>query len=261
MNVHLPKELLRFDIEIRNWVSSAFARGQITVRVHLDQDEALTQQFMLQSATLKELQSGWEKIAAQLGYPKESVSFEFLAAQLATVHGKDPVENEQEILGILKELFHQAAESASQMKEREGLALAKDILQRLNQIEAHVHQIRSLSTDCVQRYREKLTERILEVCTSGPECDERILREVAIYAEKVDITEELTRLSSHISQFRLLLDSQEKSIGRTLDFLTQEINREINTIASKAAESEVSRLTIFVKSELEKIREQIQNIE
>ena len=99
------------------------------------------------------------------------------------------------------------------------------------------------------------------MCAAGQECDERILREVAIFAERQDITEELIRLNSHLKQFRSLLSSEEKSLGRTLDFLIQEMNREINTIGSKCTESQVSHIVVVIKGELEKIREQIQNIE
>jgi uncharacterized protein (TIGR00255 family) len=147
------------------------------------------------------------------------------------------------------------------MKEREGNALAADILPRLEVIENSMAGIRLNSGHIVERYRSKLQERIKEVCSAGEECDDRVLREVALFAERQDITEELTRLQSHIDQFRLTVRSKEKSVGRTLDFLSQEMNREINTIGSKASDAEVAKEVISVKSELEKIREQIQNIE
>lgn len=259
ISMHLSKELLRFDIEIRKWVSALVSRGQVTVRVYLLQEAAMITQS---SSSLKEMKSAWEKIAVELGYdPKDCVSLSFLANQLSSYPTQSSIEDEQEILNVLKHLFQEASVQVLKMKETEGKALAEDIRNRLKIMEESFRLIGALAPDAAERYRNKLQERIQEVCTSGAECDERILREVAIYAERLDITEELTRLHSHLEQFRSLLDSDEKSVGRTLDFLTQEMNREINTIASKSAETEISRLVVMCKSELEKIREQTQNIE
>lgn len=259
ISMHLSKELLRFDIEIRKWVSALMSRGQVTVRVYLLQEAAMITQS---SSSLKEMKGAWEKIAIELGYdPKDSISLSFLANQLSSFPTQSLIEDEQEVLNILKHLFQEASVQVLKMKETEGKALAEDIRSRLKIMEECFQPIGALAPDAAERYRNKLQARIQEVCTSEAECDERILREVAIYAEKLDITEELTRLHSHLEQFRSLLDSDEKSIGRTLDFLTQEMNREINTIASKSAETEISRLVVMCKSELEKIREQTQNIE
>jgi uncharacterized protein (TIGR00255 family) len=127
-------------------------------------------------------------------------------------------------------------------------------------MEQIVAQVEILSPEAVVRMKKKLQERIAEAAPTLLEGDDRVLREIAIYAEKVDVTEEITRFRSHLVQFHELL-KEKAAIGRKMDFMVQEMGREINTIGSKSLESKIAHLVVEVKSELEKIREQIQNIE
>jgi uncharacterized protein (TIGR00255 family) len=146
------------------------------------------------------------------------------------------------------------------MREKEGKHLAKDLAGRLDVLAAGAERIRAIAPDTVRRYREQLHARVKEAGLNLPANDERLLKEVVLFADRCDITEELTRLQSHLNQFRDQLAASEP-VGRTLDFLTQEMNRELNTIGSKANAVEISQEIVTMKAELEKIREQVQNIE
>jgi uncharacterized protein (TIGR00255 family) len=147
-----------------------------------------------------------------------------------------------------------------EMRAREGERLAADILERLAAIEAHVAAVEELSPKTVEEYRQKLTAKITEVLEQKQLDEARILTEAAIFAEKIAVAEETVRLRSHIGQFRANLGGKEPA-GRKLDFLVQELNREATTIGSKAQNIEIAKIVVEIKSEIEKIREQIQNIE
>jgi uncharacterized protein (TIGR00255 family) len=167
--------------------------------------------------------------------------------------------DEDEIWNAVSSVANEALKRFISMRETEGVKLKSDILERLSFIENATAQIEVASPERVEKYRTKLFERMKEVIDKGVD-EQRILLEAAIFSEKTAVDEETVRLRSHISQVRELLE-KEDVVGRKLDFLVQEMNREINTIGSKAQEIEITRLVVDLKSELEKIREQIQNIE
>ena len=153
-----------------------------------------------------------------------------------------------------------AIEAYNAMREREGQKLAEDILGRLDTIEALTAAVEERSPQTVAEYREKLLERMREVLGSATVDEGRLLTEAAIFADKVAVDEETVRLRSHLSQLREMLQGSEP-IGRKLDFLIQEVNRESNTIGSKCCDVDIARKVVDLKAEVEKIREQVQNIE
>ncbi len=261
MHLVVPKELFRFEIEIRKWIGEVVYRGQLQVRIHLKQEDGLVSRI----PRLREMKSSWESVAAGLGFaPQEVVTFPFLVEQMQMPHMPQETEDEAAeklMKEALKEGIYEALKQLMSMKEREGAALAADIEARLKILETELEKAEDRSLFAVDKYREKLQERMKECQMAGVEVDERILREIVIYAERLDVSEEKTRLRSHIEQFRHLLQTTEPSIGKTMDFLTQELNREVNTLASKSADIELSLLTVAMKSEIEKMREQVQNIE
>lgn len=244
--VHLPREFLFLDLDLRKWIQEEVQRGQVTVRVSF---EAAHIEFLL--PTLKNLKAKWEGLAKGLGYTSSVVEFPFLIEQLERL----PLEASP-LKAELKQAVKEALKAFIAMRCKEGEALSKDLKQRMITIERTLKKIEKIAPSVSERYRKKLHEKISQVAD-----DERLMREVVIFAEKVDITEEITRLYSHIGQFRELLEEKEKSVGRTLDFLTQEMGREINTLSAKAAESDMFKMALLIKSEIEKMREQVQNIE
>ncbi len=146
------------------------------------------------------------------------------------------------------------------MRINEGRALEKDFVERLDRIKGSIDEIRSRTTVIVESYRDKLRQRINQLIKPIEINEDRLIQEVALIADRSDITEELIRVESHLEQFRDFMN-QDDVVGRRLDFLLQEINREVNTMGSKAADSLVSQLAVEIKAELEKLREQIQNVE
>ena len=146
------------------------------------------------------------------------------------------------------------------MRLKEGRALAADVKKRLASMKKNLEAIKEMAPEATERMRKNLAEKMKDLKAS-PELDERLLRETLLFADRVDISEEITRLGSHFSQFQGMLSSKEKTLGRKMDFLIQEMTREINTIGAKSLDANISHLVVELKSELEKIREQIQNLE
>ncbi|NMA79148.1 MAG: YicC family protein [Clostridiales bacterium] len=173
---------------------------------------------------------------------------------------KNVVDDEEEIWECVRAVAENALERFLYMREVEGESLKADILSRLNVIGGIVTTINDRSPELCKDYQERLYAKITELLGATNVDEQRILTEVAIFAEKTAVDEEIVRLESHIEQFITILESGG-AVGRKLDFLVQELNREINTIGSKAHDIDITRMVVEIKSEIEKIREQIQNIE
>ncbi len=259
MFVSLPKEFGRFENDIRKWLSEAISRGQISVRVHVMPSAAAVQESLPSIELLRELKFGWERIAQQLQIDPKSIDLPFLMQYLPSQSKLDLAKDED--LPVIHRCVDEALQGLVQMKKAEGKALAKDLTDRLKLLESHLAQIEQLAPDSSKKVREKLLEKMGEILKAGPETEERLFREAALMAERADVAEEITRLKSHFKQFQELFSPKAGGVGRKMDFLVQEMGREINTIGSKTAEAKISYLVVDMKSELDRIREQIQNIE
>lgn len=258
VNLKVPKDFFSLEIEVKRWISEVIFRGQVTVCVEFVQEDPL----VVQLPRLQALKTSWEKVAETLGFdPQKAIDFSFLVEKASSYRESSLLGVSTEVSAGLKEAVFAALEEIVAMKTREGEALVADITYRLSLMEDSLEQIEARSSNALEKQRHKLQERMKEFSLQGAEVDERLTREIVLYAEKLDITEEKTRLRSHIAQFRALLVTAEKSVGKTMDFLTQELNREANTIAAKSADDQLSWLAVGIKSEIEKIREQVQNIE
>ena len=169
-------------------------------------------------------------------------------------------EDEEEVWAAVCEVAGEAVAAFVAMREREGKRLREDLLQKLERIETLVGTVEERSPQTVAQYRERLYQKLQEVLGDRSVDEGRVLTEAAVFSERIAVDEETVRLRSHLSQFRKILDPPE-AVGRKLDFLVQEINREANTIGSKAQDVQIAGVVVEMKSEIEKIREQIQNIE
>ena len=169
-------------------------------------------------------------------------------------------DDEEQLWSDVSTVASKAVERFVSMRETEGASLKEDILSKLASIESYLDKVEAAAPETAVRYREKLMAKLKEILEDKNVDEQRVITEAAIFAEKIAIDEETVRLRSHIAQFRTLLES-DIPIGRKLDFLVQEVNREINTIGSKAQDVEITKCVVEMKSETEKIREQIQNIE
>ncbi len=255
--VSVPKEFGRFEYDIRTWVGEQISRGQISVRLHVIPSEGAVLRQLPDPKELKALKKGWEKIAKTLGYDPKKIDLPFLM-QYCPIEQKTIAEDKDR--PFLEKCMKEAMDGLCKMKAKEGKALAADVSKRLGFLKKNLKEVESLAPEAAERMRKNLEGKMKELQES-PELDERILRETLLFADRIDITEEITRLSSHFNQFLGMLETKEKTIGRKMDFLIQEMGREINTIGSKSLDAKISYLVVEMKSELEKIREQVQNIE
>ena len=258
----MPKDFLAYDIEMRKVLSESLHRGQVTVKVSLVQEGISPEIVKRQVQQLKLVKQLYQQVAKELDLDaKEELSLSFLLDQRKDFTAPDSDEKEGvlklELLATLKE----ALASYMKMKEVEGSALSLEIYKYLDAFKSMLSNIEKLAPEASILYKKKMLDKIQEVKAIDPQDEDRIMREVMIYAEKVDIEEEIIRLKSHIAQFEELFSSKEKSVGRTMDFLLQEMNREVNTMCAKSDKTEISLNAVKMKSELEKIREQAQNIE
>lgn len=261
VNVFLPREMLHLDIDVRQRLSPLIERGQVTVRVTLKQPALEWQSSEAYLTSLKGIKKNWIALAAELGYDKEAINLPFLLGRLDQIALDELPIDQNELQDLLMATLDEAVAGFVQMKETEGQRLAQDLHQRLKAIRESVAKIEKEGAGAPNKFYQKLKARIEEHLAGAQEDEERIWREVALYAEKADITEEITRLGSHFKQAFALLEKDEKSVGRVLEFLVQEMQREVNTISAKSGGLEITNLALFAKAELEKIREQVQNIE
>lgn len=263
VNTYLPKTLLRFDADIKKWIGQQVLRGQINVRLSATFDQVKAAVVKPNLPLAAQLKSSWDQIAKHLGISPAEFSLGLISSQEGLLEYEEELDCEGEVKEALCALFSRALEQLAEMKLREGAALQADISQRLESLKRAIDIIEAKAPESVKKYREKLQQKLQEALAglAISDNDERLLKEVCLFADKVDVAEEITRFNSHLGQFRVLLDDARHGVGKTLEFLVQELNREVNTIGSKSADVEIARLVIDIKAELERIREQIQNVE
>lgn len=254
----IPKEFFKFEHELRTIVSEKIHRGQFILRMQLVPTAESIAASLPDVQVLRRLQKSWAVIAEELSMDPKMIDLKFLTEYMPPFARSDCL-GEEDFEG-LKSGVVLAVEQLIAMRKKEGAALSNDISKRLDLVRQKVLEIEGLASDLSDRLRIKLTEKMQSLWPNDTSIDDRVFKEIALYAEKADIAEELTRLKSHFSQFLECLNAKGPQ-GRKMDFVLQEISREINTIGSKSSESKISYLVVEVKAELEKIREQIQNVE
>lgn len=257
--VRTPRNLISFEERIRKILQGKFLRGRIEVFVNVTETEARKRMVKVDKELALSYDKSLKDLALALNTEYEADIYRLVT--LPEVLAVEEPELELEVLWeICAEALMKATEGFGQMRRTEGEKLTIDLLQRLDLITEFLRTIAERAPNVVKDYQERLQERIL-VLLGEVELDAaRLANEVVYFAERTSITEELVRFDSHVSQCREALRSSEP-VGRKLDFLVQELNRETNTIGSKSNDLEIGQLVVSVKSELEKIREQIQNLE
>lgn len=259
INVSLPRNLVTLDAQVQNMIRQEFTRGRVSGIVRVDATDGFTGVVKVDEKLAAKYVEGLRKAARKL-----KLNDDLGAETIARLPGIVTVEQEnldaEHVSAGLEKALTKALRGLARMRLTEGKALEGDLRERIGLLEQKVKAIGKLAPTVVAGYREKLHQRLRDAGLDNLAADERIVKEVALFADRCDISEELTRLKSHLKQFRQLLHSSE-AVGRTLDFLCQEIFREINTTGSKANEVEITRLVVAFKTELERIREQVQNIE
>jgi len=260
ITVYLPREMESLEAQARAELNKRVARGRVTVKVALHTAEALPGQVQINAPVARAYTEELRKLAKLLKI-SDAISIETLVRLPGVLRGPDELSESGALWPILEESLVAAGEALVKMREKEGAHLLKDLQGRMKALRKGVTKIKGLAPEMVKKYREQLQKRIQEAGLPLPsEEDERLLKEIVYFADRSDVSEELARLQSHFNQFEDCVKSSEP-VGRTLDFLAQEMNREINTIGSKAQDSEIAREVVLLKAELEKFREQVQNVE
>ena len=260
INVRLPRKISFLEDKIRNYVKNFVKRGRVDLYIKLDLvgsedvnlkfDDKLATQYV---NILKEIK---EKFNLQ-----DNINVMDVAKFPDIVKCEEKEEDEELYWNMLKEALDMSLKRLTEMRKAEGEKLAQDTLQRCEILNNLLNEVEKYSDTIVDEYREKLNTRINEILDNPSIIDEnRLAQEVAIFADKSSITEEIVRFKSHIEQLKNTVVKND-SIGRKIDFLIQEMNREVNTTGSKSSNINITNLVVDIKSELEKIREQIQNIE
>jgi uncharacterized protein (TIGR00255 family) len=259
VNISLPRNLIALDARVQSLVRREFSRGRISGIARVEAANGAAGTVKIDGVLAAQYVDGIRSVAKKL-----KLTDDLGAEALSCFPGVISVEQENldadHVSAVLDDAMDNALRGLAKMRLIEGKALAADLRERLTLLDELMKDIRTLSAHVVKNQREKLFQRLEDAGLNDLAADERMVKEVALFADRCDISEELTRLKSHLAQARKLLRSSEP-VGRTLDFLCQELFREINTIGSKANEVEITRQAVAFKTELERIREQVQNIE
>ena len=257
--VKMPRMYAFAEAAVKGRVQKAVSRGKVDVFITVDATAADTVQVSVNTALAAQYAKALEALAAVCG-TEEHVTPEQLARFPDVLTVTKAEEDLETVSEDLCAVVDEALEAFNAMRAVEGAKLAEDIGGRLTTIEGLVAQVVERSPETVSEYRRKLTQRMQEVLQSTSIDEQRILQEAAIYADKIAVDEETVRLRSHVEQLRGMLQ-REKPTGKDMDFLMQEFNRESNTIGSKCSDLAISEVVVALKGEVEKIREQVQNIE
>ncbi|MFI3324752.1 MAG: YicC/YloC family endoribonuclease [Clostridia bacterium] len=245
--------------KLKTYVQTKISRGKVDMYVHIENLEDENVEVMVNHSVVAGYVNAYKEIADRYGI-NSPITLDLIGRNndAFSIHRKP--EDEDVVFEAVKSVLEPAIESFIKMREVEGQKLFDDIMQRADNIINMVEQVETLSPLTVSDYRLKLETKIKELLEDRNIEEQRLLTECAIFADKVAVAEETVRLRSHIDQFKKFA-SAKNAIGRKMDFLVQEVNREVNTIGSKASDAKIAYLVVDMKSEVEKIREQIQNIE
>ena len=258
INTKFPKEWMESEVLAKKLLSQALSRGKLDVIIFLKELQTAEQKIEINWPLLEAYRKAKEELSQNMLMEEKWTMQEIAMLDQVLAVQKEELVHE-EVLNAVEQALQEAIAQLIGMREREGSELKAVMLQYKKQLQQQVQCIRETSGDAVTKYRERLKQRVEEF-TSGQLLEDRLLTEVALFAERIDITEELDRLESHFHQLEETLE-ESIPIGRKLDFLMQEMHREINTIGSKNQSSESSIAVVQAKTILEKMREQVQNIE
>ena len=258
--VKMPRMYAFAEDAVKQLVQKRVSRGKVDVFVTVDASAADVAKVTVNRELAAQYAAALGELAELCGPTAYKLTPETLARfpDVLTVTKAD--EDLESVSADLCAVLEEALEAYNAMRAVEGKKLAEDIANRLDAIEAYTGQVEQRSPQTVAEYRAKLTARMQEVLQSATVDPQRILTEAAIYADKVAVDEETVRLRSHVAQLRTMLQSDEP-MGRKMDFLIQEVNRESNTIGSKCSDVAIAQVVVGLKAEVEKMREQVQNVE
>jgi len=259
ISVVLPRDLEVLEAQVRDEINQRVSRGRLTARICASAADGAGK-MVLDVELAREYAKDLRKLAKELKLT-DSVTLDMVARAPGVMQPAGEIDDAEAFWPAVQKALKAALDALVKMREREGAHLAKDLKQRIDSLRQSLVTVEKRAPQVAARYREQLIERIKAAGVPVPGVDdERMIKEVFYFADRSDISEEITRLKSHFQQFDDCV-AQKEPVGRTFDFLAQEINREVNTIGSKANDTELSREVVAMKAEVEKFREQIQNVE
>jgi len=257
--VNLPRDLAELEPRIRKVVNEKISRGRLNVLVASQETLNGTRKLALDTALARSYHDAMLSLQNELSAPGEITIGTILQAPGVMRFSEQTIKPDDAWPPVQRALAD-ALNELIKMREREGKHLAKDLIHRLKTMRKEIKEVRALHPEVAKKYRQTLLDRIEKAGLQLAMDDERLLKEVSFFADRSDVSEELTRLESHLAQFAHHLRKNEP-VGRALEFITQEISRELNTLGAKANNAAISQRVVACKAELEKIREQIQNLE
>ncbi|MBR3043870.1 MAG: YicC family protein [Oscillospiraceae bacterium] len=264
-SARLPRTCMYLEEKLKSFLNGKIARGKVEVSVTITRPDGKDAQIAVNRSVAEGYVNALRMLNEEMGengglWLNDDITLSSLLRLPDVFTVTKEQDDENAVWAVVSEAAGEALESFLTMRKAEGERLAADLLGKLAGLEAMLEKIEAIEPGVAESYRQKLLAKLTELLGDTNIDEQRILTETAIFAEKTAIDEETVRLHSHIAQFRTLIAADE-AVGRKLDFLVQEMNREVNTIGSKAQDLSITRLVVDMKSEIEKIREQIQNIE
>jgi len=261
VRVNLPREMSSYEPLVRKAVGNKLKRGAASIRVETTKSSAAANRSIVINEKVAAI---YVRKANQLKDRLElsgNIDINEILNLPGVIEDKSLDFDDEVTKNCFEKAVNDALDKLVEMRSAEGLALKNDLLDRISSLERIVSDITPLVEDIPVMLKEKLLQKLKDADLTVDAGDERVLREIVIYTDKTDVSEELTRLNSHFVQFKKIVAKKGEAIGRSLDFMTQELNREITTLGNKASGTETSPLVVQFKTELEKIREQVQNVE
>ena len=258
LSFRMPRQIQHKEMELRDFFRNNISRGSVFVNINIDTDEEVPS-FSINKDIAIQCYEQLRDLRKTLNL-KEKITMENILAFSDEISHNENQFDEETILKLLSKTIQQGMKTLEQMKIKEGQNIAKDIIQRIKLVQENIKQIEEISSNRVPQERERLRNRIAQLFENDEIDEHRLQMEIVFLSDKIDVSEECVRLASHFKFFAEALQAPE-SAGRKINFLLQEMNREVNTIGSKANDSTISQLIVSTKEELERIREQIQNVE
>lgn len=259
LSFHMPRLFSPWEEEIRNLIKSKAFRGKLDVYVTFTDKRECASSIRVNQSLARAYHGALNEMSDFLHLPRtDDISVIAAYPDVLSVEEASSLEGCD---AVLMPALEQALEQLDGMRRREGKHLQQDFHSRLDGLEELVKKVSALAPEIVASHRQRIRKVVEELLAEKDIDEARIIQETAVYADKVNYTEEIVRLESHFRQFRQMLGAADGSMGRKLDFLIQEMNREANTIGSKANNAEAAQIVVDIKSEIEKLREQAQNIE
>ncbi len=259
LSPRLPRQFFSLESRVREEISSLLNRGKVHIYVAFEEPENAPGRYRLNKAAARAYYQQLEDIHKELGIVHE-ISLQDLLILPDVTNPERVSVDDDEFWPPLQKAISAAVKAMIRMRKREGEALAKDMRQRLKKIEDLTREVEAVAPQMTQAYRDKIRTRIQQLMDAPVPDQDRLEEEIALHAEKTDVTEECVRLRSHIVEYRRTVGLKEP-VGKRLNFILQEMNREANTIASKTSLPEIASTVISIKEEIERLREQVQNVE